>query len=344
MHQQKDLKENFEKYLEQQADKIEQAQKALDEQSKTASDKKPGQSHGQKGQDEGQKGQGQEGQGQGQKGQGQEGQGQEGQGQKGQGQEGQGEGQGTGGQQSTAQIAASMENRFKMLQAKQAALKEHVLKLKQDLKQLPEFSQGRETSQRQQAQKHLDNAAAKMNDFLDKLTQARYQPDMDERKSRQAVEIAESAKKELDLAGKALENELTLSDEESIARKAQEMAEQLAEDADALDGSVTPIEREQMLARLEAAKRLLEMMPQPQRAMVSRRTSSTAQSHVLTQNPKIPPAKAARMMASQFWSIAIDAKTRHLRLIEDEPSDVKFYKLETEFFENTAKFNRKQRR
>jgi hypothetical protein len=136
-----------------------------------------------------------------------------------------------------------------MLQAKQAALKEHVLKLKQDLKQLPEFSQGRETSQRQQAQKHLDNAAAKMNDFLDKLTQARYQPDMDERKSRQAVEIAESAKKELDLAGKALENELTLSDEESIARKAQEMAEQLAEDADALDGSVTPIEREQMLAR-----------------------------------------------------------------------------------------------
>jgi hypothetical protein len=230
-----------------------------------------------------------------------------------------------------------------MLQAKQAALKEQVLKLKQDLKQLPEFSQDSETSQRQKAQKHLDNAAAKMNDFLDKLNQARYQPDMDERKSRRVVEIAESAKNELDLAGKTLEKELALSDEESIARKAQEMAEQLAEDADALDGSVTPIEREQMLARLEAAKRLLKMMPQPQRAMVSKSTSSTAQSHVLTQNPKIPPAKAARMMASQFWSIAIDAKTRHERLIEDEPSDVKFYKLETDFFENTAKFNRKQR-
>ncbi|MEE9369980.1 MAG: hypothetical protein V3W45_00785, partial [Sedimentisphaerales bacterium] len=86
-HQQKDLKEDFEKFLEQQADKIEQA-KALDEQSRTASDKKPDQSHGQKGQNEGQ-----EGQGQGQKGQGQEGQGQEGQGQgqKGQGQEGQGQ-------------------------------------------------------------------------------------------------------------------------------------------------------------------------------------------------------------------------------------------------------------
>ena len=62
----------------------------------------------------------------------------------------------------------------------------------------------------------------------------------------------------MDLATQSLDGEFTLIDEELLAIEAQKMAEQLAEDADALDESVTPQEEQDMLARLEAAKRLLE--------------------------------------------------------------------------------------
>ncbi|GAF98428.1 unnamed protein product, partial [marine sediment metagenome] len=139
-----------------------------------------------------------------------------------------------------------------------------------------------------------------------------------------------------------LDHELTLSDEQRIAQKAQEMAEQLAEDADALDESVTPIEREEMLARLEAAKRLLERMPEPQWATIDKgRGSPSGASHVFTRNPNLAPAEAARQIARQFWSIALNAKKYRQQLIEDEPSDVKFYGRENEFFENAAKFEQK---
>jgi len=120
------------------------------------------------------------------------------------------------------------------------------------------------------------------------------------------------------------------------------MAEQLAEDADAFDESVTPIEREEMLARLEAAKRLLERMPEPQWATIDKgKGSSSGAAQVFTRNPNLAPAEAARQMARQFCSIAINAKKYRQQLIEDEPSDVKFYGQENEFFENAAKFEQK---
>lgn len=253
--------------------------------------------------------------------------------------EARGDAQGQGsGQRSTANVEA----RLRMLQAKQRALQEQVSQLKRDLQQLPEISESGPNKGRAGAQKHLDEAIAKMDDFQNRLTEARYQADIDRRKSNEAVELMESAKRELDLAKEALDDELTLSDEQRIAQKAQEMAEQLAEDADALDESVTPIEREEMLARLEAAKRLLERMPEPRWATIDKgRGSSSGASHVFTRNPNLAPAEAARQMARQFWSIALNAKKYRQQLIEDEPSDVKFYGRENEFFENAAKFEQK---
>lgn len=142
------------------------------------------------------------------------------------------------------------------------------------------------------------------------------------------------------MANKALGRELTLSDEDKLAQKAQEMAEQLAEDADALAESVTDVEREQMLARLEAAKRLLEMMPEPQWATVDKGGSTRSGAGVvLTKNPNQASAEAARQMARQFWSIAINAKKRRQQWIDDEPSDVEFYGQENEFFENAAMYD-----
>ncbi|TKJ33421.1 MAG: hypothetical protein CEE38_20685 [Planctomycetes bacterium B3_Pla] len=236
---------------------------------------------------------------------------------------------------------ANAEARLRMLQAKQKALQEQVSQLKRDLQQLPEISESGGNKGRASAQEHLDQAAAKMEDFQEKLAEARYQDDMTRKESGEAVELMESAKHQMDLAAEALDSELTLSDAEKLAQKAQKMAEQLAEDADALDESVTPAERQDMLARLEAAKRLLEMMPEPKWATIDKgKGTQSGPVLVLTRGPNMPSAEAARQLARQFWSVAVDARKRQRQLIEDEPADVQFHGRENEFFENAAKFDR----
>jgi hypothetical protein len=236
---------------------------------------------------------------------------------------------------------SAAQAKLRMMQAKQRALYEQVSQLKRDLQRLPEVLEGGQAGGRSEAQKHLDEALAKMDNFQEVLSEARYDADVDKSKSNRAVELMESAERELDLAQETLDDELALSEEQRLAQEAQEIAEQLADDADALDGSVTPLERAEMLARLEAAKRLLEKMPEPQWATIENKqnkgTSSSAP--VFTRNPNLSPAEAARQMARQFWSIAINAKKYRQQLIEDEPSDVKFYGQENEFFENAAKFD-----
>ena len=245
-----------------------------------------------------------------------------------------------GGQNNTAEAGA----RISMIQARQKSLQEQVEQLNRDLQQLPQTSQSGGNNARSEAQKHLDEAVKKMDDFQAKLTEARYQAYVDERKSNEALENMESSKRELDLASEAIGRELTLSDDEKTAKEAQEMAEQLAEDADTFDGSVTDSEREDMLARLEAAKRLLEMMPEPQWAQINQPSGNrTGAAPVLTTNPNLSPAEQARQMARQFWSIAVNAKKRRsgtaAGLTAEEPSDVKFHDKENEFFENAAKFD-----
>jgi len=251
--------------------------------------------------------------------------------------ESQDENQTYGGSQSSM---ANTDLRLRMLQAKQKALQEQVSQLKRDLQQLPQTTQSNSEEGRDQAQKHLDAALEKMDDFQDRLTESRYQAQMDPRQSSEALETMEAAKDQMDLAQKAIESELTWTDEQRLANEAQEMAEQLAADADAFDESVTEAEREDMLARLEAAKRLLEMMPEPQWAQVGKgRRNPSSPAAVLTKNPNMEPAEAARQMARQFWSIALNAKKRQQQLLEDESSDVTFYEQENEFFENAAKFD-----
>ncbi len=236
--------------------------------------------------------------------------------------------------------SANAEARLRMLQAKQRALQEQVLKLKQELQDLPESSDGGTSKGRAQAQEHLSEAGARMEDFQNEMAEARYRAQMNEQRSNDAVALMDSAKRELDMAKEALDGELTMSNEQKLAQKAQEMAEQLIEDADALAKSVTSAEREQMLARLEAAKRLLEMMPEPQWATVDKAGSTQSGAGlVLTKNPNLASAEAARQMARQFWSIAIDAKKRGFQWIDDESSDAEFYGQENEFFENAARYD-----
>jgi len=207
------------------------------------------------------------------------------------------------------------------------------------LQQLPLGSEQEKAEARQQAQDHLDEAISRMDEFQTEAAETRYKPDMGNEKASQAVELMESARQELDQAGKALEQGLTMTQEQKLANQARKMAEQLAEDADALDESLSPLEKRQMLARLEAAKRLLESMSQAQWATIHKSSSRSGAAHVLTQNPALAPAQAARAMARQFWSIAIEAQKRQAELTENEPSDVRFYELENEFFEEAARFS-----
>jgi hypothetical protein len=243
-----------------------------------------------------------------------------------------------GGQPGQGQPAGA-EARLRMLQAKQKALQEKVWQLKKDLEQLPSISQAQQAQAQQKAQEHLADALAKMDEFQAAVTQARYQPSVTGKKAAEAVELMESARQKLDQAENAIGQGLSMSEEQRLAEKAQEIAEQLAEAADALDESLTPIQREEMLARLEAAKRLLDSMSGAQWSTVNKGSKGAAAAHVFTKDPRAAPAEAARAMARQFWSIAIEAKKRKSQLIEDEPSDVKFYELENKFFENAAKFN-----
>ncbi|MHC4229310.1 MAG: hypothetical protein ACYSW0_17925 [Planctomycetota bacterium] len=82
------------------------------------------------------------------------------------------------------------------------------------------------------------------------------------------------------------------------------------------------------------------MMPEPKWATIDKgKGTQSGPVLVLTRGPNMPSAKAARQLARQFWSVAIDAKKRQRRLVEDEPADVQFHGRENEFFENAAKFD-----
>jgi hypothetical protein len=253
-----------------------------------------------------------------------------------------GEGQGPGQSQSAKEPSlAGVEAQLKMMEAKQRALQEKVSQFKSDLQQLPLDSEQPKAQARQEAQGHLDDALAKMDEFQNRITETRYQADVTGGKAKEAVELMDSARQDLHQAGKALEQGLTMTAEQQLAEKVQELAEQLAEDADALDESLDPIERQEMLARLEAAKRLLESMAQPQWSTVSKSSQGSSAVHVFTKDRQMGPGELARAVAREFWSIAINAKKRKAPLVDDEPSDVKFYELENEFFENAAKFGQK---
>ena len=110
--------------------------------------------------------------------------------------------------------------------------------------------------------------------------------------------------RELSEAGKAIRQGLSAGKPQTTDAKAQDMAEQLAEDAEALEESLSPADRQRMLERLEAAKRLLETMAGPQWATVSGGGTSGG-AHVYTKDAYMAPAETARMLANQLWSIAL---------------------------------------
>jgi hypothetical protein len=192
----------------------------------------------------------------------------------------------------------------------------------------------------EQAQQHLDKAIEKMEQFQKKTDEVRYDARPDINKAAEAAELMDSAQRDLASAENALESGTMSGDKQQMAKKAQEMAEQLSQDAKALDESLTAVEREEMLARLKAAEKLLESMAGASWATIRKGSGQTGGGSVLTKDAT-SAADTAREISRRFWSIALDAQKHVEKPIEDKPSDVRFYELENEFFENAARYNQR---
>jgi hypothetical protein len=233
--------------------------------------------------------------------------------------------------------AEAADARLRMVEARQKALHGEATQVQADLQQLPVSESSPQGRTREQAQRHVGQAVEKMTRFEEKLTQTRYDPSISTQKMEDISELADSVARELVEAGKAIRQGLSAGKPPTTGTKARDMAEQLAEDAEALDESLSPADRQRMLERLEAAQHLLETMAGPQWATVSG-GGTPGGGHVYTKDAFMAPADAARMLARQFWSIALDAREKGLPPVADEPSDVEFFQAESEFFEAAATY------
>ncbi len=232
--------------------------------------------------------------------------------------------------------SAAMDVRLRMLEAKQKAIREQASQVQAELQQLPLTEVTAQGRARDEAQKRVGQAVEKMKELEERLSDARYEaaPSQD---TADLSEPAESARRQLAEAGRAIRQGLSGDKPKTAAEQAREMAEQLAADADALDESLSSADRQRMLERLEAAKRLLQNNPDPQWGEVSGRGTPTG-GLVYTQGGPTTPAETARMLAQQFWSIAIEARQKQLQPLVEQPSDVEFFQAEKEFFEKAAQF------
>ncbi len=237
----------------------------------------------------------------------------------------------------SAEASAVADARMRMLEARQKALHEQASALAEELAQMALPESSNHAGVRDRARQRLDEATESMRSIEDKLADLRYDPDLSADEEAQMASLAETAARELAEASQTIEQGLSAGKSMTDAERAEALARQLAEDAESLDESLSPEQREQMQERLEAAERLLESMAQPQWSAVSGGAAGGA-SHVYTRDNAANQIEAARLLAQQFWSVAIQARDRQVRPVEDEPSDVEFFEVENEFFENAAKF------
>jgi hypothetical protein len=237
--------------------------------------------------------------------------------------------------------SAPTEARLRMLQARQRALGQQAAEVSEDLQQLAatEQSGSENTKAADQAQQHVDQAVADMQELEERLAEMRYEPVTSSDEQAQMAQLADSAAQKLTEAGQAIQRSVSSGKGRSAKEQAaRDMAEKLTQDAEALAESLSPAEREQMVRQLEAAKRLLESMAGPQWTTITGGGGSGS-AHVYTRSEQMAPDETARLLAQQFWSIALEAQDRRLTQTEDEPSDAQFYDLEIKFFESAARFD-----
>lgn len=250
-----------------------------------------------------------------------------------------GEGQtatGPGGQ--SGDSAARQDAVLQMLQAKQQALRRQTAQADAELGRLPLSEYSPHARARDNARERLERAVEQMKELEDTLGDLRYQGPTSQQQQKAVTDQADSIARQLAEVERALQRGLSVeSGQKDAEDEAQDIAEQLANDAEAFDKSVNPADKQDMLARLEAAKRLLESMAGVRWATVGGGGSAGA-SHVYTRNRRLGPAEQARLLAREFWSISLQRRERRIQPTQDESSDIEFFEAENEFFENAARF------
>jgi len=238
--------------------------------------------------------------------------------------------------------AASGQERLKMVQAMQKAIRDRLSSIKQKLEALPSISKDPQDPTRTEVKKNMDEAIEQINTVQNKLFEARNQTPTSQGKPGKMMDTLNQIEDKLLTANDKLDSEISEDQAMALAKKAQKLAEEIAELSKELDKSLSGPQRQKMLQRLEAAKQLLASMQEAQWSKVSSGGTGSNSSHVLTQNAKTASAKEAQAIANEFWSIAIKAKKRHSQIVERQPSSMEYYELESDFFENAADFNPEQ--
>lgn len=237
---------------------------------------------------------------------------------------------------------ASMAEKLEMLQAKQKAMMAQVEALKDELKKV-DSKESR--SSKEKAQDALEEAAKQMKKFDAKLTEAKYRPKQEERILAQAGKALDKAGDKISEALALLKKELNISDENIIAEKAAKLAAKMATASKEMKTMVNPFSEGQLLQMLKETENLLEAAellqssggaPMP---YLSGGTLKRARNII---NGKKGSSDALSnyfsKLAKQLWSVALVTKKIDSGIVEDSPSDAKFYKLENVFFENAARF------
>lgn len=227
-----------------------------------------------------------------------------------------------------------------MLQARQKTLREEAAQLSAELGRLPVPGYSSQGTAQEKAREHLGRAIESMKQFEERLADARYESAASSEAAGDMAKPAEAAAKRLNEAGRAIRQGLSGKGRKTAADQAREMAELLADDAEAYDESLSEAQKKEMLARLAAAERLLESMAPAQWTTVSS-GGGTASVHVYTKDGHATPAQTARLLARQFWSVALEARKREGRPVDEEPSDAEFFEAENEFFEKAARFKQR---
>lgn len=236
---------------------------------------------------------------------------------------------------SSGQGSARDDAQMRMFQARQKALREQATQMGREIGDVPVSGDSPQGRASREAKERLDQAVDAMKEFEERLADARYGPGGGS-ESEGLADPADSAAKRLAEASQAIRRGLA-SEKGDPLDEARRMAAQLAKDAETYDESLGETEKQKMQDQLKAAERLLESMAGAQwTSMFS--GGGPGAGHTFTRDPHTSPADAARLLAQQFWSMALKDRNRRTRPVEQESSDVEFFEAETDFFETAAQF------
>ena len=252
---------------------------------------------------------------------------------------------------------ASSQERLQLLMAKQKSLRDELQTVDNEMNRLA--SQMQEHEEREQQDqiedilKHIDFADERMKDFLDKLAQTFFENENNQSTYEQSQNALEDAEEQLELAAAETEVMATGNPHNESEETFHQYAKQLNKIANELERNPSADRKQELLTALNKAKQLYQSQTQEMdnpmnsggdQGKGSGGISGNQQSSAIVVGnwewDGLEPSETSRFLAMAFESLAISSKERKSALAEELPSDADFYRLEKEFYEYAARFDR----